>query len=790
MNEWIKKIFAAKSLRNNSSVNTTKKKDGGYSGSRAAPWIPLLLAIPLTALIVFFFPRGKSYEFGDLKVGDVYIGKEVIAPFTFPINKSDEQYTQDIEKAKNNVYPVFGRSDSIAEVQTSLLKSFFSELGHIRDSLSAESAKIEAISGLLKSFNISISDDNLSSLVHPREIALSIDHSKYDNQKNKAKKTGTGNLAFDLQIIQICREIFESGVLNVPKSTIVHGKGKIAVRGRDREMLDELTFYYDEQELLGPPLLNKLKKVFPNKENLVKVGYQILVSFLQPNVFYNETETNALIEQAVNSVPLAKGMVLEKERIIDTHQRVSREHKEKLTSLAQARKEREEDAGGIRNVLPYAGRFFLVVLSLLLLGVYIVKEHRKLLLNFKQLLLIHLIILFTLFLTFIINKLGLSPNLIPIALAAMLLTIFFDSGLGFVATISMSIIMGGLRGNNFNVVVISIIAGAVAVVTISKVRTRNWLVQSILWIVGAYIISISALELLRYAPLDTTLIACGYGALNGILSPILVYGLITIIELTFDMTTDMTLLELSDLNNPILKEMALKASGTYFHSILIGNLSEAAAEAIGANSLLARVGGYYHDIGKIKKPGYFIENQNRGRNPHERLSPSMSFLILVNHVRGGLELARKYKLPKEIKDFIAQHHGTGVANVFYKKAIDQKGGKDVNESDFRYPGPKPQSKETAIVMLADAVEAASRSLKDPTVSRIQAIVNSITRDRFLSSELDECPLTLRELNKIGESFQNILIGIFHARIEYPDQDEKFFKKGDKAPKEKLSEPAN
>ena len=549
-------------------------------------------------------------------------------------------------------------------------------------------------------------------------------------------------------------------------------------------------YYYDEEEIQSRVISVKLNEVYSDNKNFVQVGYQILTAFIEPNVLYDKAETESRIEQIINSVPLAKGMVLENERIIFTHQKVTKEHLEKLRSLAQAKAEKEEDQGGFRIVLPYIGRVLLVIISLMLLAVFIFKERRKLFRSYKKLLLIHLIILFTLFLTFLINKIGLSPNLVPITMASMLLTIFFDTRIGFIGTIATSIIIGGLRGNDFNVVIVSIIAGTIAVVTVSKVRTRNWLVKSILWIVGSYIISISALELLRFTPFEKMLVSWGYGILNGILSPILVYGLITIIEFAFDITTEMTLLELSDLNHPILKELAMQAPGTYFHSILVGNLSEAAAEAIGANSLLARVGAYYHDIGKIQKPGYFIENQNRGPNPHERLSPTLSFLILANHVRGGLDLAKKYKLPKEIQAFIAQHHGMSVANIFYQKALQQKGKEEVNESDFRYPGPKPQSKETAIVMLADSTEAASRSLKDPTVSRIKGMVNFIIRDRFSASELDECPLTLRDLNKIGESFQQILIGIFHARIEYPDQEEKIFKKADKKAKEKVLEPVN
>jgi hypothetical protein len=375
----------------------------------------------------------------------------------------------------------------------------------------------------------------------------------------------------------------------------------------------------------------------------------------------------------------------------------------------------------------------------------------------------------------------------PITIASMLLTLFFDIEFGFVSTVSLSIIIGALRGGDFNVIVVCFLAGVLAVASVHNVRSRNWLLTALLLIMGTYALSISALEFLHYATFLKAMSSVGFGLINGLISPIMVYGLTVIIESAFDLTTDMKLLELSDLNKPLLKELAMKAPGTYFHSVVVGNLSETAAEAIGANSLLARVGAYYHDIGKIINPRYFIENQDRGSlNPHEKLSPNISALILVSHVRKGSELAKKYKLPGVIVEFIAQHHGTNIMNSFYQKAIKQNKNRDkqIVETDFRYPGPRPRTKETGIVMLADIVEAASRTFKDPTVSRIKAMVNSIIHERFLQSELDECPLTLSDLNKIGESFQKILIGIFHARIEYPDQEDKFFKKNKTSEKEK------
>jgi putative nucleotidyltransferase with HDIG domain len=244
-----------------------------------------------------------------------------------------------------------------------------------------------------------------------------------------------------------------------------------------------------------------------------------------------------------------------------------------------------------------------------------------------------------------------------------------------------------------------------------------------------------------------------------------------VFERLFDITTDVTLLELSDLNHPLLKDLSVKAPGTFHHSIIVGNLSESAAITIGANSLLARVGSYYHDIGKMEKPEYFVENQKNKYNKHESLAPNMSAIILSSHVKNGLELAEKYKIPKLIRDFIPEHHGKNLMSYFYSKAKEEGDPKDLNESDYRYPGPSPKSKETAIVMLADTVEAATRTLSNPSAGRLRKQVEELVEQRFLEGELDDSDLTMRDLKGIIDGFMSVLLGIFHQRIEYPKAEE-------------------
>ena len=303
---------------------------------------------------------------------------------------------------------------------------------------------------------------------------------------------------------------------------------------------------------------------------------------------------------------------------------------------------------------------------------------------------------------------------------------------------------------------------------------RSTLLKAGLWVGLTNMLIILCLQLkfgsfVDWKPLVGDL---GVGFAGGILSAVIATGIVPLIEVGFSYTTDIKLLELGNLNNPLLRNLIVEAGGTYHHSIVTGSLAEAGAEAIGANPLLARVGAYYHDIGKRKKPLYFIENQKGNENKHDKLSPNMSSLILISHVKDGVEQARKYKLGKDITDIIQQHHGTNLISYFYQKAKEKEDAAEavVDEKDFRYPGPKPQTREAALVMLADSVEAASRSLTDPTPARIQGMVRKTITGFFTDGQLDECELTLKGLNLIARSFNRILTtGVFHHRIEYPEK---------------------
>jgi putative nucleotidyltransferase with HDIG domain len=314
-----------------------------------------------------------------------------------------------------------------------------------------------------------------------------------------------------------------------------------------------------------------------------------------------------------------------------------------------------------------------------------------------------------------------------------------------------------------------------AVYTVRDMKNRTQIFRSLGFIFLGYALSIIALGLERFEAMPVILEQLTYALVNAVVSPVITYGLLIFLERVFRVTTELTLLELAQFNHPLLRMLAVQAPGTYHHSLSMATLAEAAASAVGANDILARVGAYFHDIGKIEKPGYFVENQKTSRSRHDKLSPRMSSLIITAHVKDGVALAREYGLPEQVIDFIPMHHGTTRIDFFYSKALelaqhsdDETKIDEIKEADYRYPGPKPQTKETGIMMLADAVEAAVRAIEEPNPERIESVIGELIRKRFEEGELDECPLTLKDLTRIRMAFLNVLVGAYHSRVKYPD----------------------
>jgi putative nucleotidyltransferase with HDIG domain len=359
---------------------------------------------------------------------------------------------------------------------------------------------------------------------------------------------------------------------------------------------------------------------------------------------------------------------------------------------------------------------------------------------------------------------------IGIAAGAMLVRIILNSETALVFSVVASPFAGWLLGNNFFFSVYFFIGSVVGAHSVAYCEDRSILLKA-----GAKVGLVNVMTILCQNLIGQKWVfpEVGFdllfGFLGGEVAAVVVLGTLPLVEWVFGYTTNIKLLEMANLNHPLLKRMILEAPGTYHHSVIVSTMAETAARSVNANPLLARVSAYYHDIGKISKPLYFVENQGSQENKHDKLAPSMSSLILISHVKDGLELAREHKLGEKICSIIQQHHGTSLISFFYQKAKDQEDPEiaQVDERAYRYHGPKPQTKEAGLVLLADAVEAASRTLLQPTPARLQGLVQRIINNIFTDGQLDECELTLKDLHQIAKSFNTILAGIHHHRVEYP-----------------------
>jgi len=418
------------------------------------------------------------------------------------------------------------------------------------------------------------------------------------------------------------------------------------------------------------------------------------------------------------------------------------------------------------DIMLFIGVALIILVMQILLITYMKIFSETILSKSGQLLL--LIIIF--FITLIMARAtsGISIYLMPTAASVMLIALLINARLALLINLCVTILIAMFTDINLSVIFMTLLGGTAGVFSINNANQRGkifiaglvvGLVQS-LAIIGFGLVNMTDLyDLLTFAFL---------ALLNGVFCSVLTVGSLPLWESIFGILTKIKLLELSSQNHPLLKKLMIEAPGTYHHSIIVGNLSEAAANAVGANALLARVGSFYHDIGKTSRPYFFKENQLTTENPHDKITPSLSTLIITGHVKDGMEMAKKHKLPVEIQDFIIQHHGTSLVAYFYHKAKELADGEDVDEQSYRYNGIKPQTKETAIVMFADSVEAAIRSLSSPTEEKIKAFITKIIKDKLDDGQMDECDLTLKELEIIKQTFVKTIMGTFHERIEYPD----------------------
>ncbi len=413
-----------------------------------------------------------------------------------------------------------------------------------------------------------------------------------------------------------------------------------------------------------------------------------------------------------------------------------------------------------------------VALSILC-GVYVVHYEPRLLQSLRRFSITLALIVITVGLSVMAAQDTFQAELVPLIVFGMTLSIAYHRELALLFSASAALIVVVSTGRGLNDFMILNAAVASAILLVGNIRNRRKLIYVGLAVGAVTLLTTIGVETLAEQPWRTIWPDALRFGLWSVFAGLLMLGLLPFIESLFGVQTELSLLELGDVAHPLLQELVRRAPGTYNHSINVASIAEAAAESVGANGLLVRVGAYFHDIGKMLKPGYFVENQGTEQNRHESLVPAMSTLIIIAHIKDGADLARQHRLPEPIIDFIEQHHGTTLVEYFYRRASERKesnpDGTEVDESDFRYPGPKPQTKEAAVLMLADAVESASRALVEPTPARIESLIEEISMKRLLDGQFDACSLTLQELATIKDSLVKSLTAVYHGRVKYPDQ---------------------
>lgn len=489
-------------------------------------------------------------------------------------------------------------------------------------------------------------------------------------------------------------------------------------------------------------------------------------SLLHPNVFYNRELSEKKLNSELEEISLTKGLVEEGEKIIAYRNIITHQKYQMLESL-RAEYELQLNKGNT-NYFIYIGYLLLIALVITGFAVYLSKFHKKIFVSNKNLILILFNILaFILISIYIVSRTTFNIYVIPYCIVPIIILTFYGIRVAFIGHLIVIIIVSIFAPNGFEFLFIQTLAGFAVILGISRIRYLSQFFITAIFILFIYYVTYFGIKLIQITSLNEIDFSIFLWFTGSFVLTLLAYPLIYAFEKLFGFVSDITLIELSDINKNLLRELSIKAPGTFQHSLQVANLSEAVTNEIGGNALLVRVGALYHDIGKILTPEYFTENQKDNENPHDKIEDKESIEILVNHVVKGAELAKKSKLPKEITNFILTHHGTTRAEFFYQKHIKDHPNEKVSEMDFRYPGPKPMSKEMAVLMMVDSIEAASRSMKEHSEEDLNNMVDKMVENKLMDKQFENANITLREINITKSFLKRYLKSIFHSRIEYP-----------------------
>jgi putative nucleotidyltransferase with HDIG domain len=700
-----------------------------FHGTRA------LIALLVAAVTYAVFPASPVVDSPILEVGSV-APDNVIAPFGYTVLKTPEELAKERNDIARSVEPIFSVVPDGLDSSRALVDQF--DQGLRRILAGPEAQRAAGIVQLGARLGVQFTPQEAQYLAAP----------------------GRGE-----SVVDAVGRVFDRWLAGgIATTGALDGiQGAVTLR-RDTSV----TSVNADSVATFASLLARAQLLDPDPQSVVGDGVfrKLLTAFFRPTIVYDRVATERARQELRKSVPDAKYTLQLGEKIVGAHEVVGREEREKMRALQDEIARRGDSR---HNASRIVGAVLFNTLVLTIFGLTLFLFRPQLYASARAVLLFAIVFVIVIVTSSVVAHVPqrVHPELLPVAFAAVIVSMLFDPRIGMIAAMILAVLIGGqneFRGTN--ALFLNLIGGTAAAFTMRIVRRRNQTHIAILAIAAAYFVGAIAIGLTLDLPLADIGRSALLGALNALASVSIAIMLIPGAEQFAGVDTDLTLLEWSDLNRPLLRRLSLEAPGTYAHTIAIANLAESASNAVGANGLLARVGALYHDIGKLKKPQYFVENQAKGRNPHDKLKPNTSAAIIRNHVLEGLELAEEYKLPRGVRAFIREHHGTGPISYFLEKA-KERDGPPTNAAEFTYPGPVPRSIETAVVMLADGAEAAARVLTDPTPQKIREVIDRIVRQRMDQGQLREAPLTQAQLEVVKDQFTRVLAGMYHSRIDYP-----------------------
>ena len=700
-----------------------------YHGARIA------LAVALAIITHLLFPSSPASDVPQYQVGSV-ASENVIAPFAFAVKKDPATLRRERDEIARTAEPILVYVRPALDSATRQLAALDTAVARAAPAGAAVTPQvIAAVQRAAASQGVTLTPNEAAYIAQPRR---------------RAAMASALSRAFARWL---AAGIAPSGALDTVRGDVIIRRGSEELRASS-DSVGTFSIFVSRARLLHPD---------PSSPVGDAVYTKLIGSLFHPTLALDRAASEKARTALRASVPVDQYTVREGEKIVGAHEVVGRAEAAKLEGLQEALQERH---GGENAVARVTGALLYNFLLLAVVGLTLLLYRPQLYGSYRALTLIAVVFLVVLAASAVDGRIWGRAELVPIALASVLLSVIFDSRIAMIASTVLAVLIGTqapFRGTN--ALFVAVVAGAAAAFSVRALRRRNEALIPIVTISLAYLTVAVTLGLLLDWTGMEVLRSAGLGAFIAVICVPLAMALLPLAETFTGIDTYLRLLEWSDLNRPLMRRLSVEAPGTYSHTMRIADLAEAAANAVGANGLLARVGAYYHDIGKLKKPQYFIENQ-QGKNPHEKLKPQTSAGIIRSHVDAGLELADKEKLPQAVRAFISEHHGTGSIAYFLEKA-KERDATGINPAEFAYPGPIPQSAETAIVMLADGVEASTRVLNEATPEKIRGVIDHIVRQRIDAGQLRSTPLTLKQLEIIKDQFARAMIGQHHHRTDYP-----------------------